>query len=95
MKFRPQLLTARASWAEPNPGCSRRVGIGSVDQSGQLEFSTVITESGAFSFWLSAFSYQLLVRTVDQSGPIEFRIVTTESGAYQLAISFWLSATSR
>ncbi len=45
----------------------------SVDQSGQLEFSTVTTES-EISFWLST---QLLVSTVDLSGQVEFSTVTT------------------
>ncbi len=40
------------------------------DQSGQLEFSTVITESAwciiyDFSFWLSAISYQLSFQLSD------------------------------
>ncbi len=54
--------------------------LGSVDQSGQLEFSTVTTES-EISFWLSA---QLSVSTVDLSGQVEFSTVTTESNAYEI-----------
>ena len=45
----------------------------SVDQSGQLEFSTVITESGAYkiSFWLSAISsaFEQLSAFGPYSGP--------------------------
>ncbi len=61
------------------------ITIRSVDQSGQLEFSTVTTESGAYeiSFWLiSSASFQLYTSfwptsyqirsSVDQSGQLEF-----------------------
>ena len=51
-----------------------------MDQSGQIEFSTVTTES-EISFWLSA---QLSVSKVDLSGQVEFSTVTTESNAYEI-----------